>query len=136
MEWGDKMAKVNREERVAFFMEKLQLSKEEAEQLFDYDVAVDHGERTPYDLTAEQEKVVSKMTRADRKPTAYQFKQRERKPNATKAGIIAALAIFLDETSEFSAENIKITNKERQIKFESAGETFELTLVQKRKPKK
>lgn len=130
------MAKVNRKERVAFFMEKLQLSKEEAEQLFDYDKAVDHDERTEYDLTAEQQKVVSKMTRADRKPTTYQFKRRERKPNATKAGIIAALATFLDETDEFSAENIEITNKERQIKFESAGETFELTLIQKRKPKK
>lgn len=129
------MAKVNREERVAFFMEKLGLSKAEAEELFDYDKAVDHNERTEYDLTAEQEKVVSKMTRADRKPTAYQFKQRERKPNATKAGIIEALATFLAETDAFEAENIEIVNKERQIKFQSAGETFELTLVQKRKPK-
>lgn len=130
------MAKVNREERVAFFMEKLGISKEEAEQLFDYDKAVDSGEKTEYDLTAEQQKVVSKMTRADRKPTGYKFQQRERKPNATKAEIIKALATFLEETGAFAAENVETVNAERQIKFESAGETFELTLVQKRKPKK
>ncbi len=129
------MAKLDKEQQIALFMQKLEISREDAEKLFEYDRAVDRNEQTPYDLTAEQQKVVSKMTRADRKPTAYQFKQRERKPNATKAGIIAALATFLEETGAFSAENIEIVNKERQIKFQSAGETFELTLVQKRKPK-
>lgn len=129
------MAKVDKEQQLALFMAKLGITREEAEKLFEYDRAVDSGEKTVYDLTAEQKKVVSKMTRADRKPTAYQFKQRERKPNATKAEIIAALATFLAETGEFAAETIEITNKERQIKFQSAGETFELTLVQKRKPK-
>lgn len=116
-------------------MEKLKISQEEAESLFQYDKAVDSGEKTEFDLSAEQQKVVSKMTRADRKPTIYNLTKRERKPNATKAGIIAALEVFLAETGEFAAENIEITNKERQIKFQSAGETFELTLVQKRKPK-
>ncbi len=129
------MAKLDKEQQIALFMQKLEISREDAERLFEYDRAVDRNEQTPYDLTAEQQKVVSKMTRADRKPTAYQFKQRERKPNATKAGIIAALATFLEETDAFAAENIEIVNKERQIKFQSAGETFELTLVQKRKPK-
>lgn len=129
------MAKVNKEQQVALFMEKLKISREDAEKLFEYDRAVDSGEKTPYDLSAEQQKVVSKMTRADRKPTVYNLTKRERKPNATKGSIIAALATFLAETGEFAAENIEITNKERQIKFQSAGETFELTLVQKRKPK-
>lgn len=129
------MARQNKEEQVALFMEKLKISKEEAENLFEYDRAVDSGEKTEFDLSAEQQKNVSKMTRADRKPTAYKFQTRERKPNATKAGIIAALATFLNETSEFTTESIEVTNKERQIKFQSAGETFELTLVQKRKPK-
>lgn len=129
------MAKLDKEQQIALFMQKLEIGREDAEKLFEYDRAVDRNEQTPYDLTAEQQKVVSKMTRADRKPTTYQFKQRERKPNATKGAIIAALATFLEETSDFSTENIEIVNKERQIKFQSAGETFELTLVQKRKPK-
>ncbi|MCM1323942.1 MAG: hypothetical protein NC218_07260 [Acetobacter sp.] len=129
------MAKVNKEQQVVLFMEKLKISREDAEKLFEYDRAIDSGEKTPYDLSAEQQKVVSKMTRADRKPTVYNLTKRERKPNATKGLIIAALATFLAETGEFAAENIEITNKERQIKFQSAGETFELTLVQKRKPK-
>lgn len=129
------MAKVDREQQLALFMQKLDISREEAEQLFEYDRAVDKGEKTEHDLTPEQEKAARKYTRADRKPPAYKFTTRERKPNATKGAIIAALATFLAETEAFSAENIEIVNKERQIRFQSAGETFELTLVQKRKPK-
>lgn len=129
------MAKLDKEQQIALFVQKLEISREDAEKLFEYDRAVDRNEQTPYDLTAEQQKVVSKMTRADRKPTAYQFTKRERKPNVTKAGIIAALATFLKETDAFSAENVEITNKERQIRFGSTGETFELTLIQKRKPR-
>jgi len=129
------MAKIDKEQEIRKFMNALSISREEAEQLFEYDRAVDHGEKTPYDLTAEQEKEARKAARAARKPTTYKFTKRERKPNATKGAIITALETFLQKTEAFSAENIKILNKERQICFESAGETFELTLVQKRKPK-
>lgn len=69
-------------------------------------------------------------------PTAYKFTQRQRKENATKAGIIAEIAEFLEKNSQFSVENLQITNKERQISFIIGGETYEFTLVQKRKPKK
>jgi len=129
------MARPNKDQEVRKFMEKLSISKEDAEQLYEYDRAVDRGDKTEFDLTPEQEKVARKIARADRKPTAYKFSKRERKPNATKGAIITALETFLQETDAFSAENIQIVNKERQIRFESAGETFELTLVQKRKPK-
>lgn len=129
------MAKVDREERVNFLMEKLQITKEEAEDVFDYDYAVDHDQKTEYDLTDEQKKVVAKMTRADRKPGVYKFTKRERKPNATKGGLITELADFLKDSSGFEVVNLEITNKERQIAFEIGGEKFELTLVQKRKPK-
>lgn len=130
------MAKPDKEQQVSMFMKKLDLTQKEAEELYDYDRAVEHDEKTPYDLTAEQQKTSAKYTRADRKPTTYKFTARARKPNATKGSIIAAIATFLAETDTFSAENVEIVNKERQIRFESAGETFELTLVQKRKPKK
>ncbi len=129
------MAKADKEQQVALFMEALGIDKEEAERLFEYDRLVDKGEPTPYDLTPEQQKAAAKYKRADRKPTTYKFNKRERRPNATKGSIIAALERFLAETADFSAENIEIVNKERQIRFQSAGETFELTLVQKRKPK-
>jgi hypothetical protein len=41
----------------------------------------------------------------------------------------------LSENSGFAVENAEITNKERQIAFQIGEDKFELTLVQKRKPK-
>lgn len=106
--------------------------------MYAYDKAIDREEKTEYDLPADKLKVAQKFAHAGtrKRPTTYKFTKRERKPNATKGGIIAELATFLTENSSFSVENLKITNKERQITFEIGGEKFELTLVQKRKPKK
>ena len=69
--------------------------------------------------------------------TAYNFDTtgKKRKENPTKANIIALLATILTENGDFCAENVQITNKERQIAFTVGENAFELTLVQKRKPK-
>ena len=106
--------------------------------MYEYDMAVDHDKKTEYDLPPDKLAIARKMahTGTRKAPTAYKFTKRERKPNATKGGIIAELAQFLTENSGFSVENLQITNKERQIAFEIGGEKYELTLVQKRKPKK
>lgn len=119
-------------------MAGLKCDREEAEKVYDYDKAVDHDEKTEFDLTPAQKKVEREMARTGTRktPTAYKFTKRERKPNATKGGLIAELAQFLSENSGFEVKNLEITNKERQIAFEVGGEKFELTLVQKRKPKK
>lgn len=117
-------------------MRVLGLSSEEADDVLAYDKAVDKGEKTPYDLTKEQEKEVRKYRQADRKPTAYKFQKRERKPNATKAGIIAEISTFLQENCGFQVENVEIINKERQFSFQIGEDKFEITLVQKRKAKK
>lgn len=117
-------------------MRILDVSAEEAEVILAHDKAVDQGKTTPYDLTPEQEKGTRKFRQADRKPTVYNFtKKRERKPNATKGGLIQELYEFLKEKSEFSTENVEIINKERQISFGIGEDKFELTLVQKRKKK-
>lgn len=117
-------------------MRVLQVSATEAEDIIAYDKAVDRGEKTKYDLTAEQEKETRKYRQADRKPPVYNWQgKRERKPNATKGGLIAELFKFLTENSEFAVENAEITNKERQIAFQIGEDRFELTLVQKRRPK-
>lgn len=106
--------------------------------MYEYDKAVEHGEKTEFDATPEQIKVERQMARTGTRktPTAWKFTKRERKPNATKGGLITELAQFLTENSGFDVKNLEITNKERQIAFEIGGEKFELTLVQKRKPKK
>ena len=116
-------------------MRILGVSANEADDILAYDKAVEQGKKTEYDLTPEQEKATRKYRQADRKPTVYKFTKRERKPNATKGGLIAELATFLTENSDFATENVEITNKERQIAFKIGEDKFELTLVQKRKPK-
>ena len=117
-------------------MRVLKVTAAEAEDIIAYDKAVDRGEKTKYDLTAAQEKETRKYRQADRKPTIYNWQgKRERKPNATKGGLIAELFKFLTENSEFEIANCEITNKERQIAFSVGENNFELTLVQKRQKK-
>lgn len=128
--------KISDEEKINRY-KVLKLTKEEEQELLAYDKAVERGEKTEFDATPEQLKVEREMAKTGtRKTTAYKFSKRERKPNATKGGIITELAQFFTENSSFSTENVKIVNKERQISFQIGGETYELTLVQKRKGKK
>lgn len=122
----------NQKERI---MRILDVDEKQADEIIAYDKAVDRGEKTPYDLTKEQEKEVKKYRQADRKPTAYKFPKKERKPNATKGGLIEEFYKFLNENCSFEVKNCEITNKERQIAFTIGDNSFELTLVQKRRPK-
>lgn len=119
------------------------ITEKEALEILAYDKAVEAGKPTPYDLTPEQAKVSRQMCRTGTRTTkpklsqggALNLPKRERKTNPTKESIIAEIAKFLEEKSENAVENLEITNKERQIKFTIGTETYELTLVQKRKPK-
>ena len=118
-------------------MRLLKVSSAEADEILASDRAIDRGERMDFDLSPEQEKLAKKMVNVQehKRPTNYTFAKRERKENATKKGIIDALYKFLSENEEFLIENIEIVNKERQLSFKIGEDTFELTLVQKRKPK-
>ena len=122
-------------------MRVLDVSAEEADEILKADKAIDRGERVPFDLSPEQEKIAKKFANVDtkkrKKPTVYNLDARgkARKENPTKASIIAELAKFLTETSENACEMVEITNKERQIAFKIGENAYELTLVQKRKPK-
>lgn len=124
-------------EQLDRIMHGLKCSPEEAQKILAYDKAVDRGEKTEHDLPQDKLEVARKFahTGTRKAPTVYKFTKRERKPNATKAGIIAELFTFLSENSDFAVENAEITNKERQIAFKIGEDSFELTLVQKRKPK-
>lgn len=126
--------------QIARIMNGLGCSKEEAEEIYKTDLEIDRGQAHDFDLSPDKEKWAKKMcnvtTRARKAPTVYQFSQRARKPNATKGGIIAELAKFLTEASDYEVANLNITNAERQIAFSIGENDFELTLVQKRKPKK
>lgn len=122
-------------------MRGLGFSEEEIADIVKSDAAIDRGERVAFDLSPEKEKEAKKFANAGTRkaPTVYKLDnaegKRSRKENPTKAAIIAELAKFLTETSENACENVEITNKERQIAFKIGENDYELTLVQKRKPK-
>ena len=130
-------------------MRKLGYTEEQIQQMLMDDKRIDRGEILEWDLTPEEHKKAIKYANSDEKKkktaekpvkkggTAYNFdtSMKKRKENPTKANIIALLATILTENGDFCAENVEITNKERQIAFVVGENAFELTLVQKRKPK-
>ena len=59
-------------------------------------------------------------------------KTRTRKPNDTKRAIINLLVDSVNE-AYFEYGTAEVTNPERQFRFEIDGQTYEVTLVQKRK---
>jgi hypothetical protein len=129
------------ENQIVRIMSGLKCSREEAVEIFLADKAIDRGERMPFDLDPEAEKMAKKFAnvqeRKRKAPTVYNFDttNKKRKENPTKSGIIAEIAQFLQENSENACENVIITNAERQISFTIGENTYEFTLVQKRKPK-
>ena len=130
-------------------MKKLGYSDAEIQQVLLDDRAVDRGQIMEWDLPPEEHKKAMKYANSDEKKkktadsgekkskTTYNLDAtgKKKKENPTKANIVALLATILTENCDFSAENVEITNKERQIAFTVGDNAFELTLVQKRKPK-
>ena len=121
------------ESQIERIMNGLRCSREEAEQILADDKAIDRGERMSFDLDKEKEKEAKKYARTGTRQTNGVKVERKRKENPTKAQIIAEIAKFLTENGY---DSVEITNKERQIALKVGENAFELTLVQKRQPKK
>ena len=124
-------------ELVKHHMKVLDIPEAEAIQLVMDDKAVDKGEKL-FELSAEQKKVAKKYAgTGTKKRTVYKFDTaKKKKENPVKQKIIAEIERFLNENSKICAENVQITNSERQIFFQIDSNDYELTLVQKRKAKK
>lgn len=124
-------------ELVKHHMKVLDIPEAEAIQLVMDDKAVDKGEKL-FELSAEQKKVAKKYAgTGTKKRTVYKFDTaKKKKENPVKQKIITEIERFLNENSEIRAENVQITNAERQIFFRIGSNDYELTLVQKRKVKK
>ena len=124
------------ERKIYNLIRKLGLSYQEAEAVVLDDKAIDKGEKL-FELTEEQKKVAKKMTNFDTKNIKNDQKRTvNRAKNATKSAIIAEIVQFLSENSQFSIENVEIINEERQFGFKIGENAYEITLTQKRKPKK
>lgn len=123
------------DQRVMELMEKLGISREEAEDLVRYDDDVEDGKKTKYDLTPEQQANVTAMNRKVEHQKG-KGNRSQRKPNEVKESIIKELAEFLREDAQGQLyEEVNITNANRMITFVVNGKSYDLTLIEKRVPK-
>lgn len=113
------ITKKNKEEYVSRIINGLHCSKEEAENVYEYDCKVEAGEKTEYDLTATQQKIAQKFvhTGTRKAPTAYKFTQRQRKSNATKESLVTELFNCLTNYGEFELTNLHIAEKNGKVCF-------------------
>ncbi len=118
-----------KEKTIQLYMSKLDLSREEAEQMW-----LDEQEDNLPELTPEQQAVAKEMAQADRKKETAPRK-RERKPDENKRLLINALVDCLLEASPDEMEDVSIINPEREIEFRYCGERYRLTLSKPRKEK-
>ena len=124
------------ERTIEDYMKRNKCGRDEAIDLIKYDIAVEGGEATEYDLTPEQQATVKQMMRKVDHAKIGTIK-RERKPNELKESIVAELAEFLRQDAQGHVyESVEIVNVNRQIAFVVDEKRFELTLVEKRPPKK
>lgn len=117
-----------KEKMILNFMEKLQISREEAEQLFEDDKEDYIGEQG--EEMSQKAKALHRYEKAEGKQKTQ--KERTKKENPTKKMIIENLFALLETISDCA----KVTNEERQIAFSIGENDYEVTLVQKRKSKK
>lgn len=127
-------------------MKTLDLTRDEAIEMWCDDHDIDQGKAKDFDLDPEKQKVVKQMTKATRKPANYSLegtKKRERKPNEEKRALIAEIASSLEGFHRFdeenlvsNVENVEIVNVEREITFKIGEKCYSLTLTLHRPPKK
>ena len=124
-----------KEQQIIDMMKALDISREEAEELVAFDN--EEFELEEVNEMTEKAKKADKGTKRGR-PTGTKMagvttQTRKKKENPTKARIIEQLFKAIQELD--GVENAENPNKEKTILFELDGNTFEIDLKQKRKPK-
>ena len=115
------------EKQIIKYMNLLNLTREEAIDCLEYDKAVDKMTMAELNatMTAEEKKVVSDMTRAQRAVNAYgKTVVRERKIDDDKTTLISKIAEMLDEM----CDKVNITNTQREIEIEFNNRKFKIVL--------
>lgn len=115
-------------------MNGLEVSREEAEKVYAYDQEVEQDSSVGR-LSAEKEKVAQKMTRTGTRktPMVPNLPKKERKPNATKGGLVSEIAAFFKNDSEFDIKQLQIPNKEGKISFRIGDKWYTWALTEHRK---
>lgn len=119
---------MDKEKQILNYMQKLGLSREEAEQLYK-----DEEEDNLPELTADQKKVEKEMRQADRKKETTPRK-RERKPDEDKRFLIRMLQGFIENPNGIYTP-AQIINPEREIELKYNGNRYRLVLMKPRKEK-
>ena len=130
------------EAHIKNLMKTLNITREEALEVIEYDQAVNHGEKTEYDLSPEQTAFVQDMTR-HREHKKHGPTTHKRKPNDVKIGIMAMLQDYFANEFELDVNdevlycsNVELTNPSRMLHFSVGDKEFDLQLIEKRGPHK
>lgn len=115
------------ENKIALFMEKLEITREEAIELLEYDKQIDEGAESLGKLPKEKEKVSRQIRRISRKPKIYTFKT-NRKKEADKDKQYLLNLIFEALTHDENIKDLAVTINERQIEFNFSGRKFKIAL--------
>ena len=119
--------------QVEKLMEKLDISKEDAEKLIIYDKMVDQNKPTPYDLTKEQQEIAKKYTKSGTKTVKNAKTERKKAKDDEKSLIIEEIYTFLADNPSILAQNVEKVNAERQISFKIGENSYSLILTKHRK---
>ena len=116
--------------QVEKLMKALDITEEEALELIASDKKVDKMSMKELnaELTTEQKKAIKSATKTgEKKPTVYKFdtSKKVRKENPTKQDLIKAISECL---TEFGAEGLEVTNKEREMVFFVGGVKYKVVL--------
>ena len=114
-----------KEKTIQKYMKNLDLSREEAEQMWN-----DEQEDNLPELTADQKAVEKEMRQADRKKETTPRK-RERKADDDKRHLMNILAIAIGYNPDVT--DFTTTNPEREAEFTYKGNRYRLTLSKPRK---
>lgn len=102
--------------------EGLRCTEAEAKAILADDLKIEKGEKL-FELSQEQKAVEKKMRQADRKPTVYNFKPREKTANQDKRFLIEKLAGAVEE-----GESLDVVNPEREFNFVYKGIKYKVVL--------
>ena len=119
---------MTREQQIEQYMKSLQISREEAEQLYEDDQEDFIGEEGEQ-MTAKAKEVRRYEQSAEKKVR----KPREKKLDEDKVKIISFLQRVMTDSD---ALDIVIKNEQREITFAYNGAEYSLTLTKHRPPKK
>ena len=124
---------MSKDEIIKQYMESLQISIEEATQLWEddqEDYIGEDGEEMTTKAKSIKRYEQSAEPRKERKP-------REIKKDEEKLAIILKLRLFLHELEEINTlENVRIVNDQKEITFQIGANEYSVTLTKHRPPKK